>query len=142
MTKNLFILLALLGLTPPALAQEPKEIAAQFHSAMSRGDSAAVIGMLSPHVVIYESGFIERSRAEYAAHHLPEDIKFAQQSELKVRSIEEHRSGDFSVIMEETETKAKKNGKPVFYAGTGTLLLEKTDGVWLITHIHWSSRKK
>jgi ketosteroid isomerase-like protein len=140
--KNTLVLTTLLSLAPITFAHEPKEIVAIFHDALSKGDTAKVMNILAPNVIIYESGYVEHSRAEYAAHHLPEDIKFAQRSSLKVLNLAEKRTGDFSLVMEETETTAQQNNKQVKYFGTGSLLLEKINDEWLITHIHWSSRKK
>ena len=50
---------------------------AEFHAALKRGDGASAMKLLAPDAVILESGFAE-TRAEYEAHHLPEDIRFAQ----------------------------------------------------------------
>ena len=49
----------------------------QFHRSLTAGDSAAVLALLSPDVVIQESGGQE-SRAEYRSHHLAADIEFAR----------------------------------------------------------------
>lgn len=140
--RNFLLLASLLSLASITFAHEPKEVVSIFHDALSKGDTAEIMRILAPNVIIYESGFVERSRAEYAAHHLPEDIKFAQRSNLKVLNLAEKRMGDFSMVMEETETTAQQNNKQVKYFGTGSLLLEKIHDEWLITHIHWSSRKK
>ncbi|QJQ06709.1 nuclear transport factor 2 family protein [Undibacterium piscinae] len=97
--------------------------------------------LLSPEITIYESGYVERSRAEYAAHHLPEDIAFAKASSRKVRQHTERKDGNFSFILEETETKVKIKGKNVTILGTETTVLQKIDEQWRIVHLHWSSRK-
>ena len=63
-------------------AGEPKDVVAEFHSALVSGDQARAAGLLAPDVTIYESGFVERSRAEYVNHHLPEDIRTSCQTSV------------------------------------------------------------
>jgi hypothetical protein len=69
---------------PAGLAQTPTTdsavvvaIAAEFHAALSAGDSATAIDLLSQDAVIVESGTVE-TLEQYRAHHLPADIEFAQ----------------------------------------------------------------
>jgi ketosteroid isomerase-like protein len=124
-----------------ASANDASEVVTEFYRAMSSGDLAKVNELLSPEITIYESGYVERSRAEYAAHHLPEDIVFAKASSRKVTQHTERKDGNFSFILEETETKAKIKGKNVTILGTETTVLQKTDEQWRIVHLHWSSRK-
>lgn len=120
---------------------EPKEALAAFHAALAAGDTAKAIGLLAPDVTIYESGFVERSRAEYAGHHLPEDIAFAKTSSRSVLQQGECREGKLALIWQETETRARLKGKEVRILGTETALLQQTGDNWSIVHVHWSSRK-
>lgn len=50
---------------------------AQFRSALAAGDTAAVLSLLSPDVVILENGGVE-TRSEYRSHHLAADMDFAK----------------------------------------------------------------
>lgn len=114
---------------------------ASFYAALATGDRVKALELLAPTVVIYESGFVEASRDEYAHHHLGGDIEFAKTSTRKVLKHAEKIEGNLAIIWEETETKATLGGKPVASMGTETAVLEKTGGQWRITHVHWSSRK-
>ncbi|MES2069291.1 MAG: nuclear transport factor 2 family protein [Pseudomonadota bacterium] len=122
-------------------ANEPKDTLAEFHAALAAGDTAKASGLLAADVTIYESGFVERSRAEYAGHHLPEDIAFAKTSSRSVLQQGERRDGNLALIWQETETRARLKGKEVRILGTETALLQKTGDNWSIVHVHWSSRK-
>jgi ketosteroid isomerase-like protein len=122
-------------------ASEPKEALAAFHAALAAGDKAKATELLAPDVTIYESGYVERSRAEYAGHHLPEDITFAKTSTRSVLQQGERVEGSLAVIWQETETKARIGGKDVHILGTETALLQKNGDSWSIVHVHWSSRK-
>ena len=122
-------------------ANEPAQVISAFHAALVSGDAAAASALLAPDITIYESGFVERSRAEYAGHHLPEDIAFAKKSTRRVLQHTERREGNLAVIWEETETMAKLKGKDVKIFGTETSLLQKVGESWAIVHVHWSSRK-
>jgi hypothetical protein len=140
MTKvAVFLLLSTLaGLSYGA---EPKQVLAAFHTALASGDKVKATELLAPQVTIYESGFVERSRSEYASHHLTDDIAFAKTSTRTVLRQSERVDGNFAVIWEETSTQGKSNGKDLHMLGTETALLEKKNDRWLIVHVHWSSRK-
>ncbi|MBK9574454.1 MAG: nuclear transport factor 2 family protein [Rhodoferax sp.] len=112
-----------------------------FHGALASGNQAGATELLAPEVTIYESGYVERSRAEYAGHHLPEDIAFAKTATSKVLQQTERRDGNLAVVWAETETKAMIKGKVVRILGTETTLLQRTGDSWAIVHVHWSSRK-
>lgn len=124
-----------------AWAATPTETLAEFHQAMKAGDKTRAAALLSPQIQIFESGYVERSREEYAGHHLGSDIEFAKTTNSKVLRHSERIDGNLAVVMQETETTGKFKGKPVHLFGTETAVLEKQGDGWTVTHIHWSSRK-
>jgi len=125
----------------PVFAATPTETIAAFHAALAAGQSERVTDLMSPEIQIYESGYVERSRDEYAGHHLAADIAFARATSIKVLKQNERIGGDVAVVMQETETTGKYKGKNIQLLGTETALLENRGDKWVITHIHWSSRK-
>lgn len=147
MTKNfvLSVLFATMSMhafaaTPPASMDANGSLSA-FYAALAKGDKEAALALLAPKVAIYESGRVEASRDEYAHHHLSGDIAFAKTSTRKVLRHSEKMEGNTAIIWEETETTGTSGGKPVHSFGTETAVLEKTGDRWVITHVHWSSRK-
>ncbi len=135
------VCILLSGLTGLSYANEPSDVLAAFHAALASGDQAKATELLAADITIYESGFAERSRAEYADRHLPEDIAFARTSTRSVLQQNEHRDGNLAVIWAETETKAKIKGESVRILGIESAILQKTGDTWTIVHLHWSSRK-
>lgn len=55
---------ALFAVSAASLAASPKEALAAFHDALTSGDKAKALSLLSPEIAIYESGYVERSRDE------------------------------------------------------------------------------
>jgi len=144
-TKRLLILaFAAASITAAAAssASAPREALAAFHAALVAGDKARVLELMAPDVAIYEVGRVERSRDEYASHHLGGDMEFAKTATRKVLKESERVGGNMAVIWQETETNGTSRGKPLHVLGTETALLEKNNGAWRIVHVHWSSRKK
>lgn len=139
--KKTYLVFVFCAFSRIASASEASEVVAEFYRAMASGDASKASELLAPDITIYESGYVERSRAQYAGHHLPEDIAFAKASSRSVVQHTERKEGNFAVILEETETKAKIKGKNVKILGTETSVLQKIEDSWLIVHIHWSSRK-
>ncbi|MDK6076023.1 YybH family protein [Massilia varians] len=132
---------AAVGAHASSPAASPTETLSAFHEALVAGDKAKALALLSPEIAIYEAGYVERSRDEYASHHLGGDMEFAKTSSRKVLKQSERIDGNTAIIWEETETTGTSRGKPVHVLGTGTAVLEKNGGGWSIVHIHWSSRK-
>jgi ketosteroid isomerase-like protein len=122
-------------------AADAKETLASFHAALVAGDKAKALELMAPDVAIYESGYVERSRAEYASHHLDGDMAFAKTSTRKVIRQSERIEGNTAIIQGETETTGTSNGKAIHAFGTETTVLEKKGDAWTIVHVHWSSRK-
>jgi hypothetical protein len=125
----------------PALAASPAETMDAFQRALAEGRRDAALALLSPKVQIFESGFVERSRDEYAGHHLDGDIEFLRGTKSQLLRQEERRAGATAIVMRETETTGTYKNAPVHLFGLETAVLEQQGDGWLIVHLHWSSRK-
>lgn len=132
---------ALFAVSATSLAASPKETLSAFHDALTSGDKAKALSLLAPDIAIYESGYVERSRDEYAHHHLGGDMEFSKNSTRKVLKQTERIDGNTAVVWEESETTGSSRGKPVHLFGTGTAVLARHGDGWSIVHVHWSSRK-
>lgn len=128
-------------ISSPVWAAGPREAVEAFHTALTNGDKTAAVALLAPEVLIFESGYVERSRAEYASHHLDGDIAFSKTANRKVLAQGERTDGKTAIVWQETETKGTSKGKEIHVMGTETAVLEKTGDKWSIVHVHWSSRK-
>ena len=111
-----------------------------FHATLKAGDTAAVLALLSPDVMIFEEGGAERSRDEYASHHLASDAAFAAASEATVARRSGWADGDIAWITSEGRTTGQFNGRAVDRLTTETMVLKRHADGWRIHHIHWSSR--
>ena len=133
--------LALLIAAPVAAAQDARSTVTAFHAALHAGQQDKALELMLPGVLIYESGHVERSRDEYASHHLGADMEFAKATSRKVLRHSVKESADVAVVVDETDTPGNFQGKDVASFGTETVVLERKDGKWAIAHVHWSSRK-
>lgn len=119
----------------------PEDVVKSFHAALEQGDRDAALMQLSENVRIFEQGWVEQSRAEYASHHLDSDIGYAKAVKSAVSNVDVSADGALAVVMSQSTTKGTYDGKPVDSVGLETMVLRKTGDVWKIVHIHWSSRK-
>ena len=150
---------ALLAFAPPILAQAPAAKAGQasalspsarsaastvdaFHAALRRGDTRSAAALLANDALIFEGGGVERSKAEYASHHLAADAAFSQ----AVPSVLTRRTGDsngsVAWIASEGRTTGTYKGKPMDRITAETMVLRLVGRAWRIVHIHWSSAPK
>ena len=118
----------------------PAGVVNAFHAALKAGDGGTAMAVLSPEVIIYESGYVENSRAEYEGHHLPADMAFTAGMTRVILKQTVSETGNTAMVVTESQTKGTFRDKDYNLLGTETIVPEKTDEGWQISHIHWSSR--
>ena len=121
------------------LDTEAAKAIVKFHQAIRSGDEATVKAALHPDVLIFEGKGVERSRAEYASHHMKSDMKFM--SGMTVTPVEQHVivNGNMAFSMAKNHQKGSYKTKEYDFVSNESLSLTLVDGHWLITHIHWSN---
>lgn len=155
---RLFLAAAMLGLIAmPAIAQHVASSASSaqsadpvaasavavvdgFHAALKSGDGGAALAFLAEDVVVLEGGGAERSRDEYAHHHLAADMAFAAATTAEVTRRATWVEGDLVWVLTEGRTTGEYNGRAVNSATAETMILHRGPIGWRIRHIHWSSR--
>ena len=135
---------------PPANAEavQPAVVAADaspigtveaFHAALQRGDTAAALALLTEDALIYESGGVERGRAEYAAHHLAADAAFSAAVERTLVDRSSGEAGDAAWVTSIETVAGIYRDRAINSRSLETMLLRRIDDQWRIAHIHWSS---
>ena len=110
-----------------------------FHAALKRGDTKSALSFLSEDALIFESGAVESSRAEYESHHLKSDAEFSAVTSRTRVSERVTEAGDMASVMRVEIIKGTFRGRPINSRSIETMLLRQTNAVWRIVHIHWSS---
>lgn len=128
------------GAALPASTVEPVAVVERFFRALAAGDTASASAVLDPSVLIYESGGAERSREEYASHHLGADAAFLKNASHRLLSRTGGAAGDLAWVATETRLTARARDASTDLIGTETMVLRKTGSAWRIVHIHWSNR--
>ncbi len=121
--------------TVPAVA-----VVDAFHAALGSGNAGAVLVLLTEDVMILEEGGAERSREEYAGHHLPADMAYAAATGTEVTRRSAWIEGDIAWVLSEGRTSGQFNGRAVNRLTAETMILQRHADGWRIRHIHWSSR--
>lgn len=144
------------GVASPGTSRAPETVAApatgaqsdsatvaatveRFHRALSSGDTALVMELLTADAVILESSGIE-TRAEYRSHHLPGDIAFARavprdRGPMTVRTV-----GDVAWASSTSTAQGTYRDRETNSARAELVVLTRTSAGWKIAAIHWSSR--
>ncbi len=126
---------ASLGLSATDSAS-PQSAVNAFRHALESGQEQAALELLAPELLVYESGDQNRTRGEYAAHHLRADMAFL--AKVRVRTLEQRASEDGALAW--VVTRSRIAGGPVDRVGTETMVLRRGPEGWRIVHVHWSSR--
>jgi ketosteroid isomerase-like protein len=111
-----------------------------FHAALRRGDTRSAAALLADDALIFEEGDAERTKAEYAGHHLPADAAFSQAVPSSVTSRAGYSDGTLAWIASEGRMTGTYKGKQLDRLTTETMVLRRVGKAWRIVHIHWSSR--
>lgn len=125
------------------LAGDSAEVASTigtFHYALAHGDSKTAMNLLESDAVVLEGGSLE-TRAEYEAHHLQEDIQFAQTAHSIRSDIRVEIDGKTAWLTSRSRTNGSFEGKPVNSSGVELAVLTRTAEGWRIRAIHWSSHR-
>ncbi len=122
-----------------AAAREAAAAVDRFHQALRRGDAATAATLLAEDATIFESGEVERTRADYVARHLPADIEFSKAVPSTVTHRTSQSDSSTAWIASEGRMTGSFKGKPVDRLSTETMILRRTAAGWRIVHIHWSS---
>lgn len=123
----------------PAEAQSAATVVDKFHDALRRGDTVSAAALLAESALIFEEGGSERSKEEYAAHHLGADAAFSQAMFGKITRRAGAAGGGFAWIASEGRTTGTYSGKAIDRITTETMVLRRSRESWKIVHIHWSS---
>lgn len=114
----------------------------RFSKALSAGKFDKAGAELDAKVLILESGGAESSAAEYLGGHALGDAAFLKGVHVQLVRRTAQASSDMAWVGSESEMHTQKDGKRVTILSTETMVLKRTDNIWKITHIHWSSRVK
>ena len=121
------------------VADTATDVVNAFHAALKRGDATAALNLMAEDVVIFESGGVERNRAEYETHHLKSDAAFSAATTRTPVSQTIASYGNLSSVMSVEFVKGTFRDRPINSRSVETMVLRKTEGRWRIIHIHWSS---
>lgn len=121
-------------------AVEAAAVVDAFHAALEAGETDRALAMLVEDAMILEEGGAERSRAEYASHHLGADAEFAGAVEATMLRRSGWADGDVAWITSEGRTTGTFRGRAVDRMTAETMVLKRGPDGWRIAHVHWSSR--
>ena len=133
-----------LGSPASGAASDSAEIAGvvdRFHQALAAGDTAEVLRLLAPDVVIQESGGVE-TLSEYRSHHLPGDMAFARAVKRDRSPIRVMMNGDVAWATSTSTAVGEYRGRAINSQGAELMVLRREAAGWRIVAIHWSSRAR
>jgi len=110
-----------------------------FNAALKAGDTERALSWLAPDLLVFESGNAERSKAEYAEHHLTQDMAFLKGATVELQHRQVHENGDLNWIVSESRIRTRIKDRDIDLRSIETAVLKRTPAGWRIVHLHWSS---
>jgi ketosteroid isomerase-like protein len=127
--------------TPSAATAAVQKVVDAFHAGLKAGDTARVMTLLAPDVLLLEAGGIE-TRAEYELNHLPADVEFEKSVTTSFKPYRVTVVGDAAWAVNTNEYRGTFRDRPVDSVGVELMVLSREPAGWLIRAIHWSSRAR
>jgi len=114
-------------------------LATRFGSAIAKGDVDTLRSLLEPDVLIFESGGVESSLAEYEQHHMTADMAFMKHMQVDMVSRQVFDLGESATVATQSRVHGTYQNREIDLKSTETLVMRSVNGQWKIIHIHWSS---
>jgi ketosteroid isomerase-like protein len=136
----LLCLPAMTMVLPAQAASDPAATVDTFHAALKSRDTKTALSLLEPDAVLYEQGFVEKSRNDYSGAHIAADAEFAAATSYVVVERKILWVGDLAAcVITQTRTTGTYQKQVLDLIGTETMLLRRSGDGWLIQHAHWSA---
>ncbi|MFA5939281.1 MAG: nuclear transport factor 2 family protein [Sinimarinibacterium sp.] len=117
-------------------------VVADFHRALVEGYRDGVLKLLDEGAVIFETGFVEVDREQYATGHLDSDLMFSAQVKREVVHSEATVAGDMAVVLTQSRNAGDFMDAKINLENTETMVLRRGADGWKIVHIHWSGHDR
>jgi len=127
--------------TPSPMTADVQMVVDRFHAGLKAGDTAGVMTLLAPDVLLLEAGGIE-TRAEYEVKHLPADVEYEKSVTTSFKPYRVTVVGDAAWAVNTNEYKGTFRDRPVDSVGVELMVLSRDAAGWRIRAIHWSSRAR
>ncbi len=112
-----------------------------FHQAIQEGYREGVVRLLDENLIVFETGYVEASRDEYAGGHLDADLQYAMTVRREIVHSQTMVSGNVAVVLSQTRSRGEFAGKKINLTNTETMVLRLGPDGWKIAHIHWSGHE-
>ncbi len=140
--KLMFCVSSLLVLSMSAAASgtDPVATVDGYHAALKNRDTKAALNFLAFDAVLFEQGFVEKSRGDYSGAHVAADAEFAAATTYTVTDRKVIWLGDSNAcVITQNRTVGTYQQQKLDLIGTETMLLRRAGDGWLIQHAHWSA---
>lgn len=119
-----------------------KAVVEDFHRAQVEGYREGVLKLLDERAVIFETGYVEVDRDQYATNHLDSDLMFAAQVKREVVHTQATVTGDTAVVLTQSRSAGEFMGAKIKLENAETMVLRRGADGWKIVHIHWSGHDR
>lgn len=123
-----------------AATADPVATVDAYHAALKNKDTKGALNLLALDAVLYEQGFVEKSRGEYTGAHVAADAEFAAATTYTVTDRKVLWLGDNAVtVLTQNRVAGTYQKQKLNLVGTETMVLRRSGDGWLIQHAHWSA---
>ncbi len=112
-----------------------------FHQAIQEGYREGAVRLLDENLIVFETGYVEGSRDEYAGGHLDADLQYAMTVQREIVHSQTMVSGNVAVVLSQTRSRGEFAGEKINLTNTETMVLRLGPDGWKIAHIHWSGHE-
>lgn len=119
-----------------------KDVLARYKSAIEKLDSTGTEQLFTADSLIFETGGVEGSYANYLAHHLGPELKEFKSFAFSDYKVDVRFEGPVAIATESYNYRiVTRDGEIAERLGVATSVLKKVDGKWKIVLMHNSARR-
>ncbi len=122
-----------------AVALQPEQVVDDFHQNLAAGWREGALLHLVPDLLLFEQGYVERSREAYANGQLSSDMVFAAATRREILQRDSGNQLGRAWVTTQARVSGQVGPQAIDLRSTETMLLRHIEGRWQITHIHWSA---
>lgn len=122
-----------------AVVLSPEQVVDDFHQNLAAGWREGALLHLVPDLLLFEQGYVERSREGYASGQMQSDMVFAAATRRETLQRDSGNQLGRAWVTTQARVSGQVGPQAINLRATETMLLRHIEGRWQITHIHWSA---
>lgn len=110
----------------------------RYNAAFTTKNLAALKALLAPDIVLYEHSVRNVGLADVWENHLRPEVEEFENATARFENVRVTATNDMALVTREYSIQATMKGKAIDARGNESMVWVRRNGVWVVSHIHYS----